>query len=412
MSDALDDSNSPASYATAHVNRAAALLRDAAMPASVGPYHLLELIGAGGMGEVYKARQERPIQRLVALKLIKLGMDSREVVARFEAERQTLAMMNHPNVAAVHDAGLSDTGRPYFVMEYVAGRSITEFCDQRQLSVRQRLELFIQVCDAVQHAHQKTIVHRDLKPSNMLVSAEDGGAMRVKVIDFGVAKALGDDATSGRSMAATMTRPGQLVGTPQYMSPEQTEGAADVDIRSDIYSLGMVLYELVTGALPFDANQWANSSFDQIRHLICNTDAPRPSTRLSNLGGAGATRIAELRRTRLSSLHQELRSELEWIPLKALRKDPAQRYRTAAEMADDIRNYLEHRPLIAGPESRAYQIRKFLRRNRGPAIAVTAFVVALLVGGIVSTVLAVKLKRAANAVRAEQQRTLAALKDA
>jgi non-specific serine/threonine protein kinase/serine/threonine-protein kinase len=223
---------------------------------------------------------------------------------------------------------------------------------------------------------------------------------------------LGDDVTSGRSLAATMTRPGQLVGTPQYMSPEQTEGAADVDIRSDIYSLGMVLYELITGTLPFDTRKWANSSFDQIRKIICNTDAPRPSTRLFSLGGEGASRIAELRRTGLSALRQELKSELEWIPLKALRKDSGQRYRTAAEMADDIRNYLEHRPLLAGPESSAYRLRKFLRRNRGPVTALAAVVLVVLIGGIVSAILAVKLKRAADAVRAEQAKTLAALNEA
>jgi serine/threonine protein kinase len=409
MSETSPDSSSPATYATAHVNRAAALLRDAAKPTDIGPYHIIELIGAGGMGEVYKARQEHPIQRIVALKLIKLGMDSREIVARFQTERQTLAMMNHPNVAAVYDAGISESGRPFFVMEYVAGQSITDYCDQQQLTVRQRLELFIQACDAAQHAHQKTIVHRDLKPGNMLVATDDGSP-RLKVIDFGVAKALGDDVVSGRSLAAAaMTTPGQLVGTPQYMSPEQTAGGGDVDIRSDIYSLGMVLYELLTGTLPFETSAWSSTGIDEIRRIICQTDAPRPSTRLSKLTDAGASRIAELRRTRLPSLRQELKSELEWIPLKALRKDPAARYRTAAEMADDIRNYLENRPLIAGPESRAYRVRKFLRRNRGPVVALTAVVIAVLIGGLISTILAVKLKRAADAIRAEQGKTLKAL---
>jgi serine/threonine protein kinase/Tfp pilus assembly protein PilF len=378
---------------TALVNRAAALLRNDAMPARVGPYQVLELLGSGGMGEVYKARQGEPVNRVVALKLIKLGMDSREVVRRFDAERQTLALMTHANVARIYDAGLSETGRPYFVMEYVEGRRpITDYCDERQLTVRQRLELFIQACDALQHAHTKTVIHRDLKPANVLVTEDETGRALVKVIDFGVAKALGQ----AERLDVTLTQPGQLVGTPQYMSPEQAElGAARVDTRSDVYSLGMILYELLTGQLPFDTSTWATgTSYDEIRRVIRETDAPRPSTRLSSLG-ASAPDVARRRQTHVRALRDDLRRELDWIPLRALRKDPAQRYRTAAELADDIRNYLSNRPLIAGPESNAYRLKKFLRRNRA-GVFVSAAMAALLITGFVTT--------SAMYLRAERQR--------
>jgi non-specific serine/threonine protein kinase/serine/threonine-protein kinase len=376
----------------------------------VGAYSIVELIAAGGMGEVYRAEQEHPIRRTVALKLVKLGMDSRQVLARFQSERQTLALMQHPNVAAVYDAGVSETGRPYFVMEYVPGRTITEHCDENHLTLPQRLELFIQACEAVQHAHQKTIVHRDLKPGNILVT-QAGQRPLVKVIDFGVAKAMSPELSGGM----TVTRQDQLLGTPEYMSPEQTDFAGnrdDVDTRSDIYSLGVVLYELLIGARPFDSDTWRSSSFDEIRNVIRNVDPPRPSTRLSSLDASLAEEVARRRQLRLDALHRELRHELEWIPLKALRKDRSERYRTAAELADDIRNYLEHRPLIAGPQSRAYQLRVFLRRNRRSVLAASAVALAILIGATVSGALAIKLKRSADVVRAEQSRTLDALKNA
>ena len=403
-------------FATGHVDRAAALLRDlerddrgAARPSQVGPYRIVELIGEGGMGEVYRAEQQEPIRRTVALKLIKLGMDSRHVVARFESERQTLAVMHHANVAAVYDAGITGAssghpGRPYFVMEYVPGRPITEHCDEHGLDLRERLELFLQACEGVQHAHQKAVIHRDLKPSNILVTATDGKPV-VKVIDFGVAKATGPAEPSRGQSAVTVH--GQLLGTPEYMSPEQAAGTPDIDTRTDIYSLGVVLYELLSGARPFDGEPSRGSTFDAVRGASQPPDPPRPSVRLSSLGARG-DEVARRRRLGLSDLTHTLRRELDWIPLKALRRDPAERYRTAAELADDVRNYLAARPLIAGPESRAYRLRKFVRRNRGAVLAVSAVVVALAVGLAVSGAMyrrAERLRKEAerNQIRADRE---------
>jgi non-specific serine/threonine protein kinase/serine/threonine-protein kinase len=357
---------------------------------TIGPYKLLQLIGEGGMGEVWQAEQAHPIRRTVALKLIKLGMDSRAVIARFEQERQALAMMNHPNVARVFDAGTSDSGRPFFVMEFVAGKPITSFCDDHHFSTRQRLKLFTQACDAVQHAHQKAIIHRDLKPSNILVAVQDGQPI-VKVIDFGVAKATAQKLTE----RTLFTEHGQLIGTPEYMSPEQAElTSMDIDTRSDVYSLGVVLYELLSGALPFDPKSLRQAAYNEIQRIIREVDPPRPSTRLSSLG-EGAAEVARRRSTQLNDLSKQLRSELEWIPLKAMRKDRAQRYHTADQLADDIRNYLAGRALLAGPESRTYRARKFLRRHaRG--VAASAAMVLILIAGTATYI---------HGIRGEQRRT-------
>jgi len=343
--------------------------------ACVGPYRLLQLLGEGGFGEVYLAEQERPVRRRVAVKIIKAGMDTRAVIARFEAERQALAVMDHPNVAKVFDAGSTEAGRPYFVMEYVQGEPITAYCDRHMLTLRQRLELFIPVCEAVQHSHMKGIIHRDLKPSNILVTMVDDRPVP-KVIDFGIAKAV-----SSRLTERTLfTEHGVLIGTPEYMSPEQAEvGSADIDTRSDVYSLGVVLYELLTGAGPFDSQELRRAAYARIQQIIREVEPPRPSTRLTSLGAGGAV-VADRRRTRLDELARELRSELEWIPLKAMRKDRTQRYRSAMELADDIRNYLAGRPLAAGPESAAYRVRKFIRRHRAPAAAGAAIAASLVLG--------------------------------
>src|SRR3954453_19455765 len=320
-------------------------------PEQIGPYEILEPVGEGGMAIVYKARQQQPVQRVVALKLIKLGMDTRQFVSRFESERQALALMDHPNIARVFDAGSTQTGRPYFVMEYVAGESLLRYCDEHHLGLRQRLELFVVVCDAVEHAHRKGIIHRDIKDSNVLVSEVDGNPVP-KVIDFGVAKAISQRLTD-RTM---FTETGQLIGTPEYMSPEQAErGMLDIDTRSDVYSLGVLLYELIAGVQPISSELLRSAGYEQVQRIIRETDTPRPSTRLSALGAADAARGAQRRRVALPTLLRDLRSELEWIPLKAMRKDREQRYGSAAELADDIANYLAHRPLVAGPESGWYR---------------------------------------------------------
>src|SRR5579864_3017364 len=306
----------------------------------IGSYKLLEQIGEGGFGVVFMAEQLEPIRRKVALKVLKPGMDTRQVVARFEAERQALALMDHPNIAHVFDGGETASGRPYFVMELVKGVRITDFCDQEQLSVRRRLELFVSVCQAVQHAHQKGIIHRDLKPSNVLVTLHDDKAV-AKVIDFGIAKASGRQLTE----KTLFTNFAQMIGTPLYMSPEQAQmSGLDVDTRSDIYSLGMVMYELLTGTTPFDSERLRTAGFDEFRRIIREEEPPKPSTRLSTLAQAASTASAN-RRSDPKRLRQLLRGELDWIVMKALEKDRNRRYETANGLAQDLQRYLADEPV-------------------------------------------------------------------
>ncbi len=355
----------------------------------IGRYQLLELIGEGGMGLVYLAEQKEPVKRRVAFKIIKPGMDSQQVIARFEAERQALAVLDHPNIAHVFDAGCTETGRPYFVMEYVKGMSITRYCDENKLAIEQRLRLFEQVCEAVHHAHQKGIIHRDLKPSNILVSAQGDKAVP-KIIDFGIAKAITQPLTD----KTCVTFQGQLLGTPEYMSPEQVDmGTQDIDTRSDIYSLGVVLYELLAGVLPFESDFFARAGLAEIQQTIREQEPASPSIRLTSLGEQAKT-IAASRGTQVVPLARRLHRELEWIPLKAMRKDRCRRYRSASEMADDIRNYLTGLPLIAGPETTIYRVQKFVRKHAGSVATVALVATAIMLGLVVSTAMYFRSERA------------------
>ncbi len=407
----------------------------------IGRYKLLQQIGEGGFGIVFMAEQTEPVQRKVALKVIKAGMDTREVIARFEAERQALALMDHPNIAKIYDAGITDAphtasghplpsdgsplpsegrgqgegkgawrgagevapylsaGRPYFVMELVRGLPITNYCDQCKLSTRERLELFIKVCRAVQHAHQKGVIHRDLKPSNVLVTQHDGEPVP-KVIDFGVAKALGQKLTD----KTLFTRFEQMIGTPAYMSPEQAAlGGLDIDTRSDIYSLGVLLYELLTGVTPFDAETLRQAALDEIRRMIQETEPPKPSTRLATLGER-LIEVAKQRHADPATLNRLLRGDLDWINMKALEKDRHRRYETVNGLAADLERHLNHEPVLARPPSTLYRFERTVRRHRGAFAAGAAIAVALILGTVISTWQAVRATRAEREQRRERQR--------
>jgi non-specific serine/threonine protein kinase/serine/threonine-protein kinase len=370
--------------------------------AVIGPYRLVRRIGQGGMGDVFEAEQTEPIRRRVALKVIKQGMDTRAVVARFDAERRALALMDHPCIARVYDAGATALGRPYFAMEYVEGEPISVYCNRRNLGTRERLELFVRVCEGVQHAHQKAVIHRDLKPSNILVAEYDGRPLP-KIIDFGVAKATDQRLTE----LTMMTEMGQFMGTPEYMSPEQASLADDdIDTRADVYALGVVLYELLSGALPFESRELRMAGQEAIRRIICEQDPPRPSTRFGSLGER-TTVVAQHHGTAPGRLQSELRGDLDWITMKAMEKERDRRYETANGLAADIRRHLKNEPVTAGPPSASYRLGKLVRRNRRTFAAGAALVLMLAVLAVSMTVQAGRLARerdrtAVQAAKAEK----------
>jgi serine/threonine protein kinase/tetratricopeptide (TPR) repeat protein len=373
--------------------------QSAKAPQHFGAYRLLQKIGEGGMGEVWLAEQTTPVRRQVALKVIKAGMDTAQVVARFEAERQALALMDHPAIATVFDGGSTPEGRPYFVMEYVKGEPITVYCDRLRLTMTERLDLFTQVCEGVQHAHQKGIIHRDLKPSNVLVTIQDDHPVP-KIIDFGVAKATARHLTDH----SLYTELGVLVGTPEYMSPEQAEmGGLDIDTRTDVYALGVILYEVITGALPFDRHELRQAGLAAIQQAIREKEPPRPSTRVTQLGPA-STQAAANRHTEPHRLASLLRGDLDWVTMKALEKDRTRRYQTANALAADIRRHLSNEPVSAGPPSASYRARKFVRRHRFGVAAAATLVLLLLAFGITMAVQAERIARERDRANREADR--------
>ena len=367
----------------------------------IGHYKLLQQIGEGGCGVVYMAEQEEPVRRRVALKVIKLGMDTKSVIARFEAERQALAMMDHPNIAKVLEAGATGTGRPYFVMELVRGVKITEFCDEQKLSTGERLHLFIQVCQAIQHAHQKGVIHRDIKPSNILVTVNDGVPVP-KVIDFGIAKATGGQRLTDKTVFTAFE---QFIGTPAYMSPEQAVlTSVDIDTRSDIYALGVLLYELLTGKTPFDGKELLAIGLDEMRRTICESEPLKPSTRVNTLASNELGTTAQHRGLDAPKLVSQLRGDLDWIVMKALEKDRARRYETANGLATDIQRHLDDEPVVARPPSSFYRFQKLVRRNKLAVAAMCVVILSLAVGLTMSaTLLAQERAARVRAVAAEEQ---------
>src|SRR5688572_4353285 len=366
----------------------------------IGPSRLLQEIGRGGFGSVYLADQEEPVRRRVALKIIKLGMDTRAVIARFEAERQALAMMDHANIARVFDVGATEAGRPYFVMELVHGVSITKYCDDNRLTPRERLELVVPVCQAIHHAHQKGIIHRDIKPSNVMITLCDGKPVP-KVIDFGVAKATEQRLTE----RTQFTEYGTMVGTPEYMSPEQAEmSALGADTRSDIFSLGVLLYELLTGSTPLTHKRLKEAAYGEVLRMIREEEAPKPSARLSDSGAALAS-ISVKRHMEPAKLTKLVRGELDWIVMKTLEKDRNRRYETANGFALDVQRYLADEPVQACPPSTGYRLRKFVRRNRGPVLAAGLVLLAVIAGVIGTSISTAMLWR-------EQAQTKAAFESA
>jgi len=358
----------------------------------IGRYKLLKILGEGGFGIVYLAEQQRPMKRQVALKIIKPGMDSAQVIKRFEAERQALALLDHPNVAHVYDAGTTKFGRPYFVMEYVKGIPITEHCDRQKLTIEERLKLFVKACEAIQHAHQKGIIHRDIKPSNIQVCIQ-GEQFVPKVIDFGVAKAL----TQPLTERTLVTEQGQMLGTPEYISPEQAEMTnQDIDTRSDIYSLGVLLYELLTGTLPFESRTLRKGSLEQMRQIIRETEPKTPSTRLSGLDADASTKLAKCCQSDTETLRRKLRGDLDWITLKAMEKDRMRRYQTAHALAEDIERHLNNEPVAAGPPGTLYRIQKYIRRHQALATGLAAVLLVLLTGIAGILIFAIKADRQAR----------------
>jgi non-specific serine/threonine protein kinase/serine/threonine-protein kinase len=373
--------------------------RSVSSKSTIGPYRLVQLLGEGGMGEVWRAEQVHPLQRTVALKLIKAGMDTRALVARFESERQALALMDHPNIARVFEAGATETGRPYFVMEYVPGLPITAYCDRRCLTVKERIALFIQVCEGVHHAHQKGIIHRDLKPSNVLVSEVDDKAVP-KVIDFGLAKAMGQRLTE----MTMFTEVGDMLGTPAYMSPEQAlRTESGIDTRTDVYSLGVMLYELLVGTLPFEPSELQSTA--TVFHALTQREPRRPSTRLKSLGPA-SNQAAANRREDAQSLYRRVRGELDWITVKALENDRTRRYASCSELAADLRRYLEDQPVLAGPPTARYRVGKFVRRNRMGVAVAGAAVIFLLAFAITMAVQAERIAAERDRANREAETSL------